>query len=258
MSSPNRFDGEEDATLHKAKQLFLKHLEEVDTSEGSANTLVLKFLLDPDVEAELQRFVTDHGCSCVSLSLLPRLLPQTRVIIAPRMESRVLSREEQDKIDKRRKNCAQHTWFLVTPEAQEEYLKNGKSVSPLKRPTPKKATAARSTPSKTPRKPKTQKAASPVKKEVAPTPEVSAKGSDTAADEDLTIPREKLAGIVARLADAMLLLPVDAPAVECRDALFEVAREMRELLPLKRPREDDDEAGGTSPKKAKRPRASRA
>ncbi|KAJ7457855.1 hypothetical protein FB451DRAFT_1274374 [Mycena latifolia] len=238
MSSPSRpYDGEEDFTLHKAKQAFLTHLEEVDTSDGLANTLVLKFQLEPDVEAELNRFVTDHGCS---------------------MDSRVLTREEQDKIDKRRKTCAQYTWFQVTPEAQEDYLKTKKkgSVAPSKRPAPKKAAAARSTPTKSPSKPKTPKTktkkVSPPVDEMA---EVEAEGSST-ADDTLSIPRAQFKSIVARLSDALLLIPTDAPGIECRDALLAVGHEMRGLM-LKRPH-DSEETEGATPKKAKRPRVSRA
>jgi hypothetical protein len=61
-------------TDSQAKQKFLQHLEEVDTSEGIANTLVLKFRLDPEVESALNAFVTDHGCSWVFISLLLLLL----------------------------------------------------------------------------------------------------------------------------------------------------------------------------------------
>ncbi|KAJ6573474.1 hypothetical protein DFH09DRAFT_1151925 [Mycena vulgaris] len=234
MSSPNRFDGEEDATLHKAKQLFIKHLEEVDTSEGLANTLVLKFYLNAEVEAALNSFVTDLGCS---------------------MESRIISREEQDKIDKRRKTCSQFTWFMVTPEAQEEYLKNRKS--PLKRPAPKSA-ATRTTPAKPPRTPK-KKVSTPAIKKLKETPESEEPNTDEDS-ETLTVPRAKIASLCSRLADAMLLLPRDTAGIECRNALFDVAHDMRELLPLKRVliEEDEGEVSGASPRRAKKPRVSRS
>ncbi|KAJ7689613.1 hypothetical protein B0H17DRAFT_1066334 [Mycena rosella] len=152
MSSPNMYDVEEDATLHKAKQHFLQHLEEVDTSDGIAKTLVLKFTLAPEVISALTEFVTEHGCS---------------------METRLLTRQEQDAIDKRRKSCAQYTWFTVTPEAKAAYLKNRKTPlkTPLKRPSPKKAGASlTSTPSKPPqRKPKSEKVSTPVIKKTKKT-----------------------------------------------------------------------------------------
>ncbi|KAJ7248882.1 hypothetical protein B0H12DRAFT_1123190 [Mycena haematopus] len=67
MSSPRKseYDVGEDATLHKAKQKFLQHLEEVDCSDGLTNNLVLKFHLSPEVESELNAFVTEHDCLCV-------------------------------------------------------------------------------------------------------------------------------------------------------------------------------------------------
>ncbi|KAJ7270782.1 hypothetical protein B0H12DRAFT_1093891 [Mycena haematopus] len=53
----SEYDVGEDATLHKAKQKFLQHLEEVDCSDGLTNNLVLKFHLSPEVESELNAFV---------------------------------------------------------------------------------------------------------------------------------------------------------------------------------------------------------
>ncbi|KAJ7140834.1 hypothetical protein C8R44DRAFT_974578 [Mycena epipterygia] len=242
MSSPVFGEGE-DSSLHKAKQMFLKHLEEVDTSEGLTNTLVVKFRLEPEVEDALNKFVEAHGCS---------------------MESRVLTREEQDKIDKRRKTCAQYTWFMVTPEAQEEYLKDRKA--PLKRPssakaTPKKVTPKKATPAKSARKPK-DKTVKPVTKKETPESEDSNQFLLPAQREEdgdmLRIPRAKFDDLCARLADALLLLPTTdmVRGTECRDALVDVAHEMRELKSLKRPLDDAEEAGTSqSHRKAKRPRA---
>jgi len=255
---PSRFDkGSFEAKLtdSQAKQKFLQHLEEVDTSEGLANTLVLKFRLAPEIEAELNAFVTEHQCS---------------------MESRVLTREEQDKIDKRCKTCAQYTWFQVTPEAQEEYLKNrkvslssGKKATPQKAPvvsmkapaaTPKKAAAATpkktapsSTPAKTPRKAnKQQKTA---EKE---TPESEDDAlPETDESDEVRIPIKKYDDFCGRLASALLLLPTVDPvrSAECRDTLLEVAHEMRQLRPLKRPLNDDDDGkGGSSRTPAKKRR----
>lgn len=80
--------------------MFLKHLEEVDTTEGLANTLVVKFRLEPEVEDALNKFVEAHGCSYVSSISHIDYINNER---DSSMESRLLSREEQDKIDKRRK-----------------------------------------------------------------------------------------------------------------------------------------------------------
>lgn len=178
--------------------------------------------------------------------------------------------------------CAQYTWFMVTPEAQEEYLRGRKS--PLKRPssakaTPKKVTpkkATTSTPAKSARKPK-DKTVKPVTKKDTPecmSPNIlifralirppaedsnqfvlPAQGGD---GDILQIPRAKFDDLCARLADALLLLPTTdmVRGTECRDALVDVAHEMRELKSLKRPLDDAEEAGTSqSHRKAKRPRA---
>ncbi|KAJ7163486.1 hypothetical protein C8R43DRAFT_1123093 [Mycena crocata] len=257
MSSPaSIFDAEEDATLHKVKQMFLQHLETVDTSDGLANTLVVKFRLEPEIEAALDVFVTEHGCS---------------------MQSRVISREEQDKIDKRRKTA-------LTPEAQEEYLKTRKTpvtrsssarASPKKaasntKGTPRKATASRS-PTKSPRKttksPRQIKntAASKAKPDTPESEEIALPGPSRISDEAtnleedmLHIPRDKFNSMCARLADALVLLPTidDVRATECKDALIEVEQEMLNLQILKRRLGNDPGAEDTSvtPKRSKRPR----
>ncbi|KAJ6468087.1 hypothetical protein C8R47DRAFT_1151761 [Mycena vitilis] len=257
MSS--KFAIEEDASLHKAKQKFLEHLETVDTSEGLSNTLVVKFRLDPEVEEALEAFVTEHGCS---------------------MESRVLTREEQDKIDKRQKNPAQHTWFLVTPEAQEAYLKKNK-IQP-KTPSAKKSPAKtpKTTPAKTPArtpaktyaksatKKSTPKTATPAsrkvpRKAITKTEKITPESEDEDAEEDedeeesageddmIKIPLRKFDDMCSRLASALLLLPTTdiTRGKECRDALLEVAHDMRQLVarPTKRRlTDDDDEAAGSS------------
>ncbi|KAJ6463375.1 hypothetical protein C8R45DRAFT_1025481 [Mycena sanguinolenta] len=238
MSSPQKSDYGvgEDSTLHKAKQKFLEHLETVDTSDGLTNTLVLKFRLTPEIEAELNAFVVENGCF---------------------MESRVLSREEQDKIDKRQKNCAQYTWFQVPPEAQEKYLKNRKvSISPGKKATPKKVappaktpSAAKKTPSTKLAKPSTStpaKSARKTSKQKRDTPESEEEdGAVPETDDVVSIPTGKFDDLCGRLASAMLLLPTVDPArgAECRDMLLEVAHEMRQLRPLKRALHDEDGAG---------------
>ncbi|KAF7373493.1 hypothetical protein MSAN_00559200 [Mycena sanguinolenta] len=244
MPSPQKseYDVGEDATLHKAKQKFLEHLEKVDTSEGLTNDLVLKFRLTPEVEAALNAFVANHGCF---------------------MESRILSREEQDKIDKRQKNCAQYTWFQVPPEAQEKYLKSRNiSVTPSKKATPRKAAPPAKTTSASKKTPsvKVEKAASSSAKhprktanQRKETPESEEQEDDAALEtgDVVSIPIGKYDDLCGRLASAMLLLPTVDPArgAECRDMLLEVAHEMRQLRPLKRALHDDDAGKGGSAKK---------
>ncbi|KAJ7781188.1 hypothetical protein B0H16DRAFT_1497378 [Mycena metata] len=239
---------EEDATLHKAKQMFLQHLEEVDTSEGSTNTLVLKFLLDPEVESALDAFVTEHGCS---------------------MQSRIISREEQDKIDKRRKSCTQYTHFMVTPEAQKAYMKNRKLPPSPAKATPKKTTTPKriaTTPKKAATTPKTPASRSPAKSSrkandvkkpavKAPgTPESEDSNAGPASEDEydekdvVRVSVAKFDDLCGRLASALLLLPTTdiARATECRDTLLEVAHEMRQLRPLKRSASDEDKGEGSS------------
>ncbi|KAJ7657350.1 hypothetical protein DFH06DRAFT_1198022 [Mycena polygramma] len=261
MSS--KFAIEEDAALHKAKQKFLEHLETVDTSEGLANTLVVKFRLEPEIEAALDAFVTEHGCS---------------------MESRVLTREEQDKIDKRQKNPAQHTWFLVTPEAQEAYLKKNKiqPKTPSAKKSPAKKSTPKTTPAKTPAKTyaksatkkSTPKTATPAsrkvpRKAITKTEKITPESEDEDAeneeeesseeDDMIKIPLQKFDDMCSRLASALLLLPTTdiTRGKECRDALVEVAHDMRQLVsrPLKRRLTDDEGAGSSrSPANAKKRR----
>ncbi|KAJ7034070.1 hypothetical protein C8F04DRAFT_1102963 [Mycena alexandri] len=248
---------EEDATLHKAKQMFLQHLEEVDTSEGSTNTLVLKFQLDPEVESALDAFVTEHGCS---------------------MQSRVISREEQDKLDKRRKSCTQYTHFMVTPEAQKAYLKDRKlppspsKASPKKTTTPNKATTTPKKGTTTPKKavttPKIAASRSPAKSprkvndKIVKKPVVKGQGTPESEDSNarpasedvydekdvVKIPVGKFDDLCGRLASALLLLPTTdiARATESRETLLEVAHEMRQLRPLKRSANDEDKGEGSS------------
>ncbi|KAF8172798.1 hypothetical protein K438DRAFT_1851151 [Mycena galopus ATCC 62051] len=254
MSSPQKseHDISEDATLHKAKQKFLEHLAEVDTSEGTATTLVLKFRLAPEVLSELDTFVNQHGCA---------------------MNSRVITREEQDKIDKRVKSCSQFTYFEVTSEAQENYLKSTGKTRVPKKASPKKA--------ETPAKPtkKAEKTATPAKKTATPakkttTPAKKAitpakiprsgpkQKTDIPESEDdavpetdgvVSIPIGQFDDLSARLASALLLLPTTdhTRSVECRDTLLDVAHEMRQLRPLKRALDEDEGEGegGSSAKK---------
>ncbi|KAJ6594837.1 hypothetical protein B0H19DRAFT_1247476 [Mycena capillaripes] len=207
-----------------------------------------------------------------------------------RMESRVLTREEQDKIDKRQKNCAQYTWFLVTPEAQAEYLKKNKlpakpatpsssKKSPAKKAATPKAKTPTATPAKSPRTkstpkvtpkatpkatPKVRKAANAKARaeeekdvpesedEVEPDPAVD----DSSEQDSVRVPLRKFDAILGRLASALLLLPTSDPArsKESHQALLEVAQEMRELRPPtnKRPFKEDGEDGGAGTKKKRR------
>ncbi|KAJ7349126.1 hypothetical protein DFH08DRAFT_864496 [Mycena albidolilacea] len=237
MSSPHQLDVAEDATLHKAKQMFLKHLAEVDTSEGLTNELVLKFRFDADVESALNTFVIEHGCS---------------------MESRVLSREEQNKIDKRQKACSQYTWFQVTPEAQAEYLKNHKVSSPPKKVSPKKtpATTPRKAPATTPKKTatpaKTPRTGTKQQKKVVQETDGDNAGDDDSESDVVKIPVATFDDLIGRLGSALLLLPTTDPArgEECREALVEVAHDLCQLRPLKRASDE----GGSSHTPAKRRR----
>ncbi|KAJ7837086.1 hypothetical protein B0H14DRAFT_1118681 [Mycena olivaceomarginata] len=207
MSSPHQLDVAEDATLHKAKQMFLKHLAEVDTSQGLTNELVLKFRFDADVESALNAFVIEHGCT---------------------MESRVLSREEQNKIDKRQKACSQYTWFQVTPEAQAAYLKNHKVSSPPRKShrkkrqllQPKKAAA---TPKKTATPAKTPRTGTKQQKKVVQETDGDNAGDDDSESDVVKIPVATFDDLIGRLGSALLLLPTTDPArgEECRETLVE-------------------------------------
>ncbi|KAK7055359.1 hypothetical protein R3P38DRAFT_2846612 [Favolaschia claudopus] len=241
MSSPSKSTSEvgENATLYKAKEKFLAHLENVDTSNGPVNTPnVLKFHFKPEIEAELRAFVTEHGCS---------------------METRIVSRAEQDKIDKRVKSCSQYTSFTVTPEAQREYRKNLQvpltptSDSVPKR-VPKKVVLRR--PNSNGKKPRAKTRSPILSRRIKQTPverdtpesedplgleqddddvvPKTASDPSSASDEmAIRIPIKKFDELCGRLASALLLLPtMDVErAVDCRDELVEVAHELRELRP---------------------------
>ncbi|KAJ6468086.1 hypothetical protein C8R47DRAFT_1151760 [Mycena vitilis] len=205
------------------------------------------------------------------------------------MESRVLTREEQDKIDKRQKNCAQYTWFLVPPEAQEEYVVN-KSLrprnsstkkSPTKKPSPEIAVMipalTKNSRPKTPCTPSCQTVSQKFKIES------TAGSSDSASDDYSTIvavgghsrnppmsrdwkefvsswkadfsdgaqaaingiPVQKIDDMSARLERVLSLLPTEdfTESTECREALVEIAHELRELRPPML-RRFSDEGGG--------------
>ncbi|KAJ7640335.1 hypothetical protein DFH06DRAFT_1126979 [Mycena polygramma] len=85
----------------------MKHLKAVDTTRGPVNEVIFKFQLTRDVEMALHAFIRHHGCTMVT---------------------RILSREEQNAVDRRRKSCAQHTSVLVTPEAQAAFLNKSSGI----------------------------------------------------------------------------------------------------------------------------------
>ncbi|KAJ7650976.1 hypothetical protein FB45DRAFT_997700 [Roridomyces roridus] len=118
MPTPKQSPNEQ--ALTKGKSAFLKYLREADTSKGAVQKEVIKFHLTPEVESALNEFIESHGCT---------------------MSTRIISREEQDRIDSRRKNCAQYTTIVVTPEAQATFMKNQKSKASPTTPT-KKSSAA--------------------------------------------------------------------------------------------------------------------
>ncbi|KAJ7283219.1 hypothetical protein C8J57DRAFT_1709666 [Mycena rebaudengoi] len=232
--------------LTKAKSVFLQHLSEVDTTNGPVDNVIIKFHLTPSMVNTLDSFVQEHGCT---------------------MSTRIISREEQDKIDARRKNCAQYTSVVVTPDAQLAYRGN-KKISGSKRPSnsgspkaPAKMAARKSTTVRSPRTPKSKsKLAQPQKV----SPELDEVGdSDSESDSErpvmLSIPKAKFDSYCTRLADVLLLLPtVDLErGKECRDALVEVAHEMREFSAPKRRLDQVDEAEEKEPHSGKKVKKSR-
>ncbi|KAJ7230009.1 hypothetical protein GGX14DRAFT_581847 [Mycena pura] len=237
-------DDGEDAILHKAKQVFLKHLELVDTSNGPTKQLVIKFILGKEIEEALNKFVDDHGCS---------------------METKLLSLEETRKIDRRRSGRVQHTWFEVTPEAQKEYLKNMKisfkpTGTPKKAATPKKTYSASA---KAPRKSKNETSAR-VKRETPESEESDAgisRGPPKRAqkkvesnEDGVFVPSALFDDLLARIADAQIMLPASdaAQQIECRDALREASHAIRLLRPAKRDLEVGETASASPRKRVRR------
>ncbi|KAJ7187005.1 hypothetical protein C8R46DRAFT_1342229 [Mycena filopes] len=101
--------------LKKAKAVFLKHLKEVDASQGPVTQVIIKFRL-PNAQL-FDVFVKQHHCT---------------------MSTRIISREEQDAVDPRQKACAQYTSVRVTPEAQAAFL--AKQKQNVETPEPKDLT----------------------------------------------------------------------------------------------------------------------
>ncbi|KAJ7485077.1 hypothetical protein B0H11DRAFT_2018056 [Mycena galericulata] len=162
-----------DKIFQKAKAIFLKHLKEVDTTEGPVDEVVLKFYLPAETESALDALVRNHGCT---------------------MSTRIISRAEQNAIDPRRKSCAQYTSVLVTPEAQATFLaQNGTgSKSPPKSRTVQRKSTGRSI-KNTPKK-------------AARAPSASQSSDSIDEDELVTMPRvlyesllDQLVGIATEL-----------------------------------------------------------
>ncbi|KAJ7915590.1 hypothetical protein B0H13DRAFT_1999567 [Mycena leptocephala] len=187
--------------LKKAK-VFLKHLERVDTSQGPVNKVILRFRLNREVELVFNAFVRIYGCT---------------------MTTRIISREEQDAVDPRQKNCAQYTSVLVTPEAQAAFLsqKSGRGREILAKYVPSTSRWAQ--------------------------PNISAhgvEGSHTTAahpknlsaeidEKTVDIPSSKYEALSTRLSDVVGLLPTTDPlqGKRCRSELLDIAHELRWFRP---------------------------
>ncbi|KAF7328781.1 hypothetical protein MVEN_02506800 [Mycena venus] len=193
--------------LKKAKGVFLKHLKEVDTSQGPVNEVILKFHLVPEVEIAFGAFVRHYGCT---------------------MTTRILTRAEQNAIDPRRKSCDQHTSVLVTPEAQAAFLnkslvapKFGREIMPA------------------PISHKTQlDSANYVTKA---TPNETASPNKLLDEQIVRIPGITYEVLTARLSDVVRLLPTEDPlqGMRCRSELVDIAHELRHFRPAtKRPLDD--------------------
>lgn len=53
----------------QARKLFLAHIAKVDTSSGSVPTEIIKFHLAPHMRKKFNKFMKEHGCTCVFQSL---------------------------------------------------------------------------------------------------------------------------------------------------------------------------------------------
>lgn len=49
-------------TVLKAKDIFLKHLASVDTSNGPVTTEIIQFHMVPDLRKRFNKFVKEYGC----------------------------------------------------------------------------------------------------------------------------------------------------------------------------------------------------
>ncbi|KAJ7641608.1 hypothetical protein FB45DRAFT_900614 [Roridomyces roridus] len=233
----------DEKTLKKAEGAFLKFLKDADTSNGPAEEVILKFYLTPEVESAFDELVQGYGCT---------------------MSTRIISREEQDAIDSRRKTCAQYTNVVVTPEAQAAFLKDGKVPSsvpgfasnksskskkapsvtaPLtkrtRKPSPKKAASAKAAAAKSDPRPRKRIGPRPVKE---PQPQESVSDDEVDDDDD----------------EQVATMPLELYESLC-DQLTGITNELRKYKPvpsssLKRRLEDD---GAGTPRSSKKPRRSR-
>ncbi|KAJ6558277.1 hypothetical protein B0H19DRAFT_1150649 [Mycena capillaripes] len=182
--------------LKKAKDVFLKHLKEIDTSDGPVNQVILKFHLTRDVELAFESFVRHYGCT---------------------MSTRIISRAEQDAVDRRQKNCAQYTSVLVTPEAQAAFL--GKKSNPDNLGREILASYQPTTP------PKAQKHIVQYYETALSSPEV--------VEQIIFIPGAKYDDLSARLSGVIRRLPTTDTfrGKRCRSELIDIAHELRAFRP---------------------------
>ncbi|KAJ7725189.1 hypothetical protein B0H16DRAFT_1594973 [Mycena metata] len=195
----------DDKKLNKAKTIFLNHLKAVDTSQGPVDKVIFKFRL---VHAPLfDLFVKHHGCT---------------------MSTRIISREEQDRVDARQKNCAQYTSVVVTPEAQAKFLgKMNKTTPETKIAGRLIAEAYASISPKVERNPSRAGLRNSASSEDL-SPEVN-------DEEEVTIPGTKYDAFSARLAKAIQQLPTtdSFQGRKVRSELLELGHELRWFRPTK-------------------------
>ncbi|KAJ7140038.1 hypothetical protein C8R43DRAFT_1018745 [Mycena crocata] len=206
----------DEKVLDKAKNAFLKHLKQVDTSNGPVNDVIIKFRLG-EVESAFDNFVKQHGC---------------------KMTTRIISRAEQDAIDPR---CAQYTSVLVTPEAQARFQgekSKAASASPKGRKPPVKNTASG-------RGAKNTQSAPPLR-----LLEVDEDSVVMIPRTKYNALRDRLSEAL------LLLPTTDPTrGKECRDELIDIAHELRGFSVPKRSfsgEEEEDEEAAPRPKKSRR------
>ncbi|CAK5278668.1 unnamed protein product [Mycena citricolor] len=228
--------------LRKAKKTFLRLLEDANTAKGPVKKAGLKTRsLNASEESALNDFVASFGCS---------------------MEARYLTRAEQNRVDRRRKACSYHTWFTITPEAQERFkvYSTQPTSSPAQDPSPARmiktvvvSTSVRSTSVESTSLKQEDKACTPPSFIRSASPRCL-QSSTVAEDEaqsmsvlsakgpKVTMDLPKFDSLFDRITSAVFLLPssteVGAGKREqmqvAREILMEVAQEMRVARPLKR------------------------
>ncbi|PPQ94212.1 hypothetical protein CVT25_006872 [Psilocybe cyanescens] len=95
------------STLSSAKSHFLEHLKTVNTSRGTVSHEIIRFHLVPDMRKQFGQYVKEFGCTATS---------------------RQLTREEQDRINKKRKSFIYFTSVTVTHHAQQAYFAKNPSI----------------------------------------------------------------------------------------------------------------------------------